>query len=387
MLRERYSAGLVNAELGSRSRGHQVSRFFGAKLPVAEYSTLGIQKFDQATITRIVNAVKARVESETQLTGDEKWNEIARESEKIVRRTQPMYAPEFRSEIGRNTKLHMRLLYAFTSATNAIYNTMKRSVMKYRRSSDWKGLVKDFGIIWFSSAILMTMVNELRALWRKHPRDNEDRIFDAISFTLAPLYFGDKFASVIKDVSESVSSKDVKTFNSERAAKTLFSKIPEATFDFISDLNSFVKSKDYKAGDYSKLIEAGTGFGDLFSILLLKGNLPVGNVKKYGIEPFLKKRPVKTEILKSAKEIDYKPSIRKIFTVNSVKYKYYKKSYDDLVDFTNNRSKEMFDIETFKKQDEKGKKNYIKSIYSTAKKEWRSDQELKNIAFVYKKDG
>lgn len=58
---------------------------------VSEGGMVPIQHMDNATIASIWDGVTAEIEGTTKLKGDEKWNAVARKTEKVIHRTQPTF--------------------------------------------------------------------------------------------------------------------------------------------------------------------------------------------------------------------------------------------------------------------------------------------------------
>jgi len=202
MIRARFDAAVINAEMGGRASYHEPGRMFGAPMKPIEFTTLGIHKMDTFTVLRIVEASKLKVREENpSLSGDAFGKKVAHEAEKVIRRTQPMYAKEFRSENSRNKNPRVRLLFSFTSATMAIFDTIKRSLLRYKRGEDKIGkLISNLALSWIATSILMVIIDSLKDIYRGYWKADGERLTATIiQRILSPFPFMSKVVAPIID--------------------------------------------------------------------------------------------------------------------------------------------------------------------------------------------
>lgn len=367
LIRARQDAAFINAELGGTAAQSEIGRVLGQGKNWLEYATFLIHKMDTAVINSIVIASKLQVEAEGNYTSEkDKWEQIAHISEKTMRRTQPMWAKEFRSGIGRTKGVHMRLLFAFTSATNALQNTMKRSFLKFKRTGDWQKLLLDLIMAWVGSAAFMVLIDYLRSEWLGYETSQFDNWLNLSRRLLAPFYLVEKASAPIVDAIQTVRKGRLITRTTEFATGNILSKYGIAFGKIATNVYESSKSEDFKAGDYDKLVEASVQTIHLLG--MLSTGMPVENVWKYAVvAPKKMSEKSDTDISNAAKEVGYRPRIPETFTINKEKYRLYDEPYQEYQELVKSYAENIFSSSIYNRLEEKDRKKYIIKIYKQAR--------------------
>jgi len=389
MIRARLESAQVNPELSGSASSFEISRVFGQKLPILQYPTVPIHTTDAVTILTIVESAKSKVESETDLKGNEKWERIAEVAEKIIRRTQPMWAKEFRSGLGRSQSVALKLGIMFSSATSAIQNTMKRSRMKYLRGDDSLGkFLFNIFLSWISTAVLITLVEESRDWYKGYSTKPMDRAIRFLKSLMGPFYFSGNATSIAFDFINSLEKGKLDLRESDMAYNSVLHKLKNLYNSSFSKGWKYFTKKDYKAGDHRNLIEALVGIGDVAGIAA--GGIPVKNLYDYGFKYPIKKyksEDVESDIGSISKEEHgFKTRYTNTFKHEGKDYRFYKDAYDDFKELAKSYEDEMFNPDRYNGIPDENKIKYIKDVYSESKRRARADliSNLEQNAFIYK---
>jgi hypothetical protein len=388
LFRARFNSNLIDAELGGNASVQEVGRVFGKPLPWQEWATTGIHKVDQATITRIIEAAKLEVEDKTNLTGDAKWEAVAKRAEDITIRTQPMYNNEYRSEIGRDPRLVYKLVSMFTSATNAVLNTIKRSYLKYKKTKNFKKFLKDITFAWLAAALFQVVIDEgsdfLKGRW---DRDLTKRMFRAFDRLISPFYLGKVGSELFQDAFNTIRNKKLTTAAIEND-RNILGVIEDDVVRIGKDLWQAVEKKDVQAGDPERLVRAASKIGNIVGLWV--GGLPISNIHKQ-ITGLMKSftGPKKSIVTKQSEFLSQRLNISKEFTLNKKKYRFTNdgyKRYIDWLEANNDKSFKQFEFDKLKTGNEK--KDYIKDVASKSKLKWKrlNKNRIKDFAIILKEE-
>jgi len=169
-LMSKHSPILWERSLGMATRETAEAMSKGGKL--AQLSVMPIQKFDMEVMKKIWGAVDIKLKDAID-TGqfkyaygsDEFYDAVARETERIIQRTQPNYNSLFRSQAGRQRGAVGRLATMFSTQTNKNFNMVVDAYVDYQATGSAKSLMKAIPAVLASSvgiASLQTAQKKLR---------------------------------------------------------------------------------------------------------------------------------------------------------------------------------------------------------------------------------
>lgn len=126
----------------------------------------GISAADTKAISIIWNSTKQKISETTKLEGQEYWNKVTEEAERIVRLTQPTFNLKDRSPLASNTNTFWRMVTRFGSQRNKNYIMMHRSLLNYNRSAklpkDMSNLLSNMFIIAIMNSLGVGLIDNIR---------------------------------------------------------------------------------------------------------------------------------------------------------------------------------------------------------------------------------
>jgi hypothetical protein len=385
-IKGRLNESIVNVEL---SGGHSTigfERLLGDTKNLKDRLIAMIPYMDTRAILTAVDAADRKVKKENpSLTGEKRFREVARLSEKAIRRTQPMFTNLHRSALGRNPNVFVRGFVTFTSATNALFQTVARSVMRYVRGDDDFGR---FAINILSSVVMSSLfiaiVNESWKSWVKgKDRDwkqlGKDFAGDFGNNLLAPIYFSSQVAGLVKDIADVDPTapefrKSLSNFMPMVISDVPFGikKVTKSLSE--GDLTSGASKADLAMGTFQLLngLSALTGGFPLINHL---SGIPFSNIARMG-EAVAKKFDVEQKgvYFNKINEIGYKPRLDDnigSITVRDIKYGIKVKSaYLDAYHYmVVAKANQLFQGYIYSRlKTEEKKKQYLQKIMNRAKK-------------------
>ena len=198
-MRER-GEGKVTRELAGVANIGEVRRFFTGKKAIKQKAMGGLRWGDSMSIARIWEAVKLKVaEQQPGLTETQRREVVARETERIVFRTQPTWEVFSRSTMSANKATFQQLLTLYSSQRNKNWNMLRRQALRYKNSD--KGFVakarlgKNIINIVVFQAYTLAAIDEIRRGLTKRPDEKESRLpfwlklsFGALSTAAGNIY-------------------------------------------------------------------------------------------------------------------------------------------------------------------------------------------------------
>ncbi len=367
---QRITKGTINAELGDRANRNEAAKFFGKKKDFFEYGTIGIEKADAFVMIRLFGAAESEIsKTHPNLTGDEKWEKIAKRAEYIIKETQPVYAKEHRSRIGRSSHLAHKSITTFTSVTNQILKSLVKSVGRYRRESNKKKavkrLLKDMAWIYTSSVVAMMGVDELRDyfLKAKTPTGRE-RISRLFKYIFAPLYYAGIPLGLLNDQIDSLVEGKYGSWNTDFATSNIIIGMAHDLAVGLSEIAEAIIEKDLETGDYEGLFSGIVKSSDAILKGLTGGS--VRNVVNNFIKPFLVERG-NPEVITISKGLGYRPFIPRSKTIGRVKYRMMKDAYKDKMRAVHQYVQDAIDrTPDFDEKSDEDKEKFLKREYKTA---------------------
>ena len=143
----KYSPVLWERALGMVSRETAETLSKGTKL--AEWSVVPIQKFDMEVMKKLWSAVDFKLKDAIDAGqfkytygSDEFYEAVARETERIIYRTQPNYNSMFRSQAGRQRDVIGRTMTLFSTQRNKNYNMLTDAFIDYQATGSVKSMAK-----------------------------------------------------------------------------------------------------------------------------------------------------------------------------------------------------------------------------------------------------
>lgn len=368
-IHQRITKGTVNAELGDRANMNEAARFFGKPKDIFEYQTAGIEFADKQVMVRIFNAAKSEVEENNpDLKGDEKWQKIAERAEYIIKETQPVYAKEHRSELGRSKSLVTRTLVAFTSVTNQLLKSYVKSYGRANRAG-WTAkatsrFLQDFFWLNISATVAMVGIDELRDKIFGKQTTAADRAGRALKYFLAPIYFSGLATSATQDILKSFERGEFKPWNWDMASGNLLVGIPNDFLVGLVEVAQGIGRKDWETGDQARLIDGSVKMIDAVGKAVYGAS--VRNTVNYFIRPWTIKRG-RPEVIGINKKLKFRPLIPRTVRYGPTKYKLVKDVYDDYVEAVHQFVQDMIDrYPNFENLTDKQKKEYLSRNYRVA---------------------
>ncbi len=149
----------------------------------------GMKRVDRRTIEEIDVNVQRWVADTTKLKvgGKTYWEEVARRTDEVVRKTQPMWDVDERSVLASYPNFAVRSLFIFRSAREAVYNQNLMAVDRFMKARDKKAAIKGLANTLTMTTISTLMVvgiglavkKSISALWaaitgRKAPGEDDE---------------------------------------------------------------------------------------------------------------------------------------------------------------------------------------------------------------------
>lgn len=384
-LRARFEGGSSNAELGDRQAAQVAAQQLGKKQDFWDWTTAGISSADKFTIIRVVNAAKSQIEAQQpKLKGEAKDKAIFKLAEKAIRRTQPMYSNVHRSEISRSKRLLTKATFAFTSATNQISNTLRRSFMRYGRTGDNEALAKALLAV-LSGMAAMVGIDELVDKLYARDTDKVTRSFRGLKYGTSPVYG----SGYVMAFAEMITRKMRKEGHKYRGVNNFYDNLIISTLRQIWEGGSAaaqaLADKDIQAGDYKRVQWAAENMVD--GVLKTFAGVSPKAMKQLVTLPGRHiKRSTRGEIYRIAEEAGYRPKgINKQLTRNGKKYRLKASYVNDVNKAMYRIANEIFEQKRsrFEMLDKEKKAKYIKSIYekalARAKREARRGRTFREI--------
>lgn len=172
--------GDISVETGELGRVGAVRRFFTGKEAIGFKLTQGIERADALQLANAWNAVEAEIQElhpDLKPGSDKYYRHVAKRTEEVFRKSQSVYDPKDRSELGRSENLAWRIFTRFTSQRNVIYNEMVRAKLDWDQS---RKTAKDFATVTLKlfnctliASSLMLMIDMMWdwAIKRKKPKE------------------------------------------------------------------------------------------------------------------------------------------------------------------------------------------------------------------------
>jgi len=158
MLRMRHEGGRTNLVVGDVGAAHAVEGLIFRK--VADPSLEGLRKTDRWAIQQIDQSVQRWVSDTTQLKkgSDAYWKEVARRTEDVVRKTQPMWDVDERSVLSSTRNVAWKSMLMFRSAREAMVNQNlvagDRVLKAPKNKKAWVGAANTFGATLTSTVLV-----------------------------------------------------------------------------------------------------------------------------------------------------------------------------------------------------------------------------------------
>jgi len=366
---QRITKGTVNAELGDRANVNEASRFFGKSKDIFEWQTIGIEAADAGVMRRIFKASESEIsEKHPTLSGDAKWEKIAERAEYIVKETQPVYAREHRSELGRSRSLMTRSFLAFTSVTNQLLKSYVKAVGRYRREPNKTKaklrIAEDLFWINISATIAMTGVDELRDKVFGKTSTKKEMLGRGIRYAMAPFYLSGIPSSFIQDYLKFTETGKFEGWQSEMARGNLISGILTDLVSGAGDIISSINHEDWKFDDWNRLVGGSTRVAD--ALLKTTTGASFRNLVNYFIRPWTIDRG-NPEVITISKGLGYKPFIPRSKTIGRVKYRMMKDAYKDKMKAVHQYVQDAIDrTPDFDEKSDEDKERFLKREYKTA---------------------
>jgi len=124
--------GRVNREMGDKQAAGWFRNVILRETSPLDIPMKGITRADMLAIRRVWGGSMAWVDKEQPgLRGDSYWDAVYQKAQDVIIRTQPTYQPQYRSPIGLEEGLQMRLLTAFMTQRNKNLNMLMRDTESF----------------------------------------------------------------------------------------------------------------------------------------------------------------------------------------------------------------------------------------------------------------
>jgi hypothetical protein len=137
VLWKRWSSRHITIEMGNIAASHAPEMLFFETHPWAEKPLKALVASDRQTIGLIAGMVENEIRAtrpDLAVGSDAYWDAVARRTEQVVRRTQPMWDMLNRSSLGADPGVWKRSILMFRSALEAQYNILLRAHNRYAKS-------------------------------------------------------------------------------------------------------------------------------------------------------------------------------------------------------------------------------------------------------------
>lgn len=125
-IRLRFEGGRITPEVGNISASEGFKMLVFGKVGITSKPLVPLRAFDKATILAIDVMVQRQTKDTTNLKGDEFWNAVSLETERVVRLTQPMWDHFARSVLLTNPNFFLRATIPFRAPREAMLNVSIR---------------------------------------------------------------------------------------------------------------------------------------------------------------------------------------------------------------------------------------------------------------------
>ena len=263
------SEGHVTREMGEVANVGAVRSFWTKQKSLSQNMMNGIRNFDMQVVGRIWRAAELEVEDKHKgLSKEAKHKMVNERAMEIVRKTQPTFSVEDRSEIGRIKTPLIKLATKYMSQRNKIYMMIRRAIKEYNRSAgtdaDKAKLIFKLIMVTFVGSSLIWMANKLRdfAYGRETKNWGADFGLSTIENNLSTVYgVGTLFSSLRSKIERG-------QFAGYDISNILFSTL-DSGIDSMASLSdavrfSFTKEK-YKSGKHKgqkKWLRSAINFAD-----------------------------------------------------------------------------------------------------------------------------
>lgn len=166
-LRMRHIGGRTSIVTGDAAAANAVDTLI-FRTP-GDKSLEGMRRVDRFAIEFIDRAVQRWVADTTQLEvgSREYWEEVARRTDDVVRKTQPMWDVDERSILGSSPGFLKRSLFIFRSAREAVYNQNLMAVDRYLKTRNKSAAKKELANTFAMTTISTLMVVGIGLALRK----------------------------------------------------------------------------------------------------------------------------------------------------------------------------------------------------------------------------
>ena len=293
-LRDRF-AGKISREVGEVASVGGPRKMFTNKNTISQKFMAGIQKFDQAAISRIWLAAKLE-QQDKGLKGKELLEATQERAEEIIRKTQPTFHIKDRSDIGSSKQFFIRLFTKYSSQRNKNFMILRRSFEKYNRSGkttkDKSSLAKNVSFVTILAPLMLMGIDESRdILYSKEQKKNIfNRSLDFISLTFGNIYIlGNAFNAFKSQIEKGTWAG----YDIDDPVTQTANQIVSTIVTAVDGIGQAVSGERYKVGKKrgeekwkSSLSRVMRNSLDLAG--KLKG-IPVATVRKFLTIPFKKK--------------------------------------------------------------------------------------------------
>jgi hypothetical protein len=136
-LRMRKQGGRTNIITGMNAAQHGVEMLLFDHVPLTEKPLSPLRTMDRFVMKEIDKGVQRWVAKETNLEhgSDAFWNEVAKRTNEVVRKTQPMWDVDERSVLSSSSNAFARPFFMFRSAREAMLNRVQNAVTNFQKAT------------------------------------------------------------------------------------------------------------------------------------------------------------------------------------------------------------------------------------------------------------